>query len=156
MDRHRGYYAQLEESFEGHMLSARRIILNDIKRTYASVITPYTKERMYRVLYSYAKRNMEIGYCQGMNFVCYHFLEAGFDEEETFWVLCYIFEQLIPKDYYINMVPVIADIKVLRHMLRERQPELVQHIQALSVDLNFLLIPWFLMSFTNLQNEAVS
>ena len=155
MDRYRGYYASLEDSYGEHMQSAKRIIANDIKRTYANVASQATKDAMYRILYSYAKRNMEVGYCQGMNFMCYHFLHAGFGEEETFWVLAYIFEQLIPKDYYINMVPLIADIKVLRHILSERQPELVRHIQELSVDLNFLLIPWFIMSFTNLQNEQV-
>ena len=155
MDRHRGYYSQLEDSFTDHMHSAKRIIINDIKRTHASVITQDTKDRMFRILYNYSKRNMEVGYCQGMNFVVYHFLEAGFSEEEAFWILAYVTEQLVPKDYYINMVPLIADIKVLRQMLNQKQPRLVEHIQDLTVDLNFMLIPWFIMSFTNLQNDEV-
>lgn len=127
----------------------------DIKRTYAKIITQDTKEKMLRVLYNYSKRNMEIGYCQGMNFICYYFLENGFTEEETFWILAHIIEQVIPKNYYINMVPIIADIKILRQMMKEKIPRLVKHIQDLNVDLNFLLIPWFVMVFTNIQNNDV-
>lgn len=155
MERHKGYYQQLEENLNDHMLSSKRIIINDIRRTYASVITQDTKDRMFRILYNYAKRNMEIGYCQGMNFMCYHFLDTGYSEEETFWILAYIFEQLLPKNYYINMVPIIADIKMLKNMLNQKHADLVRHIQELNVDLNFLLIPWFVMSFTNLQNDGV-
>lgn len=153
--RHPGYYQLLEDSFNDQLSSVKRIILMDIKRTYSKEITQDIKDKMFRILYGYAKRNMEIGYCQGMNFMCYFFLKFGFNEEEVFWILVYIFEEVIPKNYYINMVPVIADIKMLRHMLSQRCPNLVAHIQELGVDLNFILIPWFVMAFTNMQNFEV-
>lgn len=156
MDRYQGYYAQLNESFTGHMLPSKRIILMDIKRTYASIITEEMKEKMLRILYNYSKRNMEIGYCQGMNFMCYYFLDSGYSEEETFWILVHIFETLIPKNYYINMVPIIADIKMLRHMLNQKNIKLVKHIQNLNIDLNFILIPWFVMAFANIHNINVN
>lgn len=155
MDRYKGYYDQLDENFNDQMLTSKRIIVNDIKRTYSTIITQDNKDKMLRILYSYAKRNMEVGYCQGMNFMCYHFLTEGFSEEETFWILAYIFEQLIPKNYYTNMVPIIADIKMLRHLMQEKYPKLVSHIQDLNVDLNFILIPWFIMAFMNIQNNEV-
>lgn len=156
MDRYPGYYEMLNESYNHLMLPSKQIIFMDIKRTYASVITEDRKEKMLRILYNYSKRNMEIGYCQGMNFMCYYFLEVGYSEEETFWILVHIFENLIPKNYYINMVPIIADIKILRHMLNQKNIKLVNHIQDLSVDLNFILIPWFVMAFANVQNLNVS
>ena len=49
---------------------------------------------------------MEIAYCQGMNFICYFLTEAGFDEEETFWMLCYIFEVIMPS----GLIALLDDI----------------------------------------------
>lgn len=156
MHRHSGYYSSLVNSFNDHIQSTKNIIQNDIKRTYARTITQDTKDKMLRVLFGYAKRNMEMGYCQGMNFICYHFLEEGFSEEETFWILAHIFEQLINKDYYINMVPIIADVKLFKYLLKQQKSKLVAHIQYLSADLSFVLIPWFVMVFTNIQNSKVN
>lgn len=155
MLRHRGYYEKLGESFNDQMHCSRHIIINDIKRTYAAVITERTRGQMLRVLFSYAKRNMEVGYCQGMNFICYYLLKVGFEEEEVFWLLVHIFEQLVPKSYYTSMVSIIADIKMLKQVLKQNNPKLVQHIQDLNADLGFLLIPWFVTAFTNVENETV-
>ena len=156
LGRYPNYYNNLNDTFNSHMLSSKRIIEMDILRTNADTITPEIKAKMRRILYNYAKRNMKIGYCQGMNFICFYFLSCGFTEEETFWILVYIIENLIPRDYYINMVPIISDIKMFRHILNEKCPKLVQQIQKISVDLNFILIPWFVMAFANIDNDEVS
>lgn len=153
MDRYKGYYEQLNESYSDYMHNSRRIIIQDIKRTHAVVITQEIRDQMLRILCSYSKRNMEIGYCQGMNFMCYHFLDSGFSEEETFWILVYIFEHLVPKNYYINMVPIIADIKMLKQILEQQHAIKVQHMVDLKADLSSLLIPWFVMAFTNIKNK---
>lgn len=155
MDRYSGYYAQLNENFTGHMLPSKRIVVLDIKRTCYSITSDDVKEKMLRILYNYSKRNMEIGYCQGMNFMCFYFLDSGYSEEETFWILDHIFENLIPKNYYINMVPIIADIKLLLFILSYKNPKLVAHMQKLGVDLSFVLIPWFVMAFANIPNNPV-
>lgn len=75
---------------------------------------------MRRILIALAKRNMDLGYCQGMNFVCYYLIKMGFQEEEIFWLMTYCFENILPKNYYINMLPLIADIKLLKYILREK------------------------------------
>ena len=155
MEIYKEYYQQLDKSYNEHLLKTKKIIVMDIKRTYANINTQETKDKMLRILYNFSKRNTEIGYCQGMNFVCYHFLEYGFSEEETFWIMSYLLENLIPKNYYVNMVPLITDIKMLKQLLNHKNNNLVKHLQNLNVDLNFLLIPWFVMIFTNLSNKDV-
>lgn len=45
---------------------------------------------------SVCKRNNEIAYCQGMNFICYFLIEIGFAEEEVFWLMCHLIENIMP------------------------------------------------------------
>jgi hypothetical protein len=156
MDRYKGYYKELLTSFPTEMSSYKKIILHDIHRTGNKDLPESTRERMLRILFSFAKRNMEIGYCQGMNFLCYFLLEMGFEEETTFWIICYVFERLIPHNYLINMIPIIADIELLRMILDKHVPKLMNHLNALSVDLNFVLLPLFVTAFTSIKNFAVS
>lgn len=127
----------------------------DIRRTYANVITQEIKDKMFRILYTYAKRNMEMGYCQGINFIVYYLLEMKFNEERVFWILAYLVEHLIPKGYYGNMVPVISDIKLFKHILRLKKPKLIKHFQNINLDLNFFVISWFVTVFTNVKNLYV-
>ena len=137
------------------MQAYQKIIILDVKRTGAKDIGDKERDAMTRILYAFSKRNMEIGYCQGMNFVCHFLLEMGFSEEETFWLICHVFEQLMPRNYYVNMIPAIADIEVFKILLRESRPKLHEHLTSLGVDLNFMLIPCFVTIFTNLKNFYV-
>jgi len=155
MDRYKGYYNELLAGFPNEMSSYKKIMLHDIHRTGNKELPESTRERMLRILFSFAKRNMEIGYCQGMNFLCYFLLEMGFEEEQTFWIICYVFERLIPHNYLINMIPIIADIELLRMMLDKHVPKLMNHLTTLSVDLNFILLPFFVTAFTSIKNFAV-
>ena len=36
---------------------------------------------MRRVLIALLRRNSDIGYCQGFNFICYYLMKLGFEEE---------------------------------------------------------------------------
>lgn len=134
----------------------KRIIQLDIRRTAALEMTEDIKEKMLRILYSFSKRNMEIAYCQGMNFLCYFLLDMNFQEEEVFWMICFIFERLMPSNYYVNLIPVIADIELFKLILSEYMPKLTSHLASLTVDLNFMLIPCFITAFTNTKNFYVS
>lgn len=52
-----------------------------------------------------------------MNFICIFLLDLGIEEENVFWIMSFIFENLIPKEYYTNMIPLIADIKLIKYFL---------------------------------------
>lgn len=156
MDRYKGYYQHLQAVYDDQMHNVKRVIVMDIERTYAKQTSQETKNKMFRILYSYAKRNMDTGYCQGINFIVYYLLELGFSEERTFWMLLFMVENLIPKGYYSDMLPVIADIRLFKYILLIKFPLVAQHFHKFNVDLNFFLIPWFVMIFTNLKNLYVS
>ncbi len=155
IDRHKGYYELLNNSLNDQISSYRRLIKLDIDRT-AKGITIEIKQMMQRILYNFAKRNMEIAYCQGMNFICYFLIEMSFEEEEIFWILCYIFEIVMSKGYYINMTPVLADIDIFNQMLADKLPIIYNEVVKKGFDLNCLLIPHFVTIFTNLKNNKVS
>lgn len=137
------------------MKHIQRLIQLDVNRTKVKDITPKQKESMYRILFSYGKRNMKIGYCQGMNSIVYFLLEKGFNEERVFWMLVYILETLVPQGYYTNMGAIISDISLFKHMLSVIKPGLVLHIRQQMIDLNYFLIPWFVMLFTGIDNDEV-
>lgn len=88
--------------------------------------------------------------------VGYYFLQMGFSEEQSFWILAYIIENLIPKGYYTDMTAVISDISLLKHMLTVFLPDMVSHFRKYELDINHFLVPWFLMAFTNMDNMAVN
>ena len=44
-------------------------------------------------------------------------MKLGFEEEQIFWIMVYLIEKKFPKNYYINMLPLLADIKLLKHIL---------------------------------------
>lgn len=156
IDRYKGYYTDLQAAYNDQFGTTKNIIEKDIRRTYAKEITKEQKEALFRILFSYAKRNGKLGYCQGMNVLAYFLLNFGFTEEQSFWILAYIVETLIPKGYYTNMVAVISDISLLKHLFAVLLPYLATHFQKYAIDVNHFLVPWFLMAFTNIDNLEVS
>jgi hypothetical protein len=58
-----------------------------------------TKQRILRVLTAYLKRNLGIGYAQGMNMVVFCLL-AFMREADAFWSLCVMVEDLRLPDFY--------------------------------------------------------
>jgi len=80
---------------------------------------------MRNVLNAFIKRNPQVGYCQGMNFLTARLLTC-LEEEEAFWVLTQIIEERLPLDNYSNLIGVLVDQKVLQHMMEQRVPSLCQ------------------------------
>jgi len=60
------------------------------------------------VLTTFVKRNPTIGYCQGMNFIVGNLLKE-LNEEESFWVFVAMTENLLPIDYYSDMLGILVD-----------------------------------------------
>lgn len=89
-----------------------------------------------------------------------YFLYKGLTEEvaggdqETFYLLCHMIEEVVPKDYYTNMVSLSADINVLILFLSEKMPAVFEHLRKLHFELPMVLVELFITVFTNNRSEV--
>ncbi|KAI0437230.1 TBC domain protein [Xylaria telfairii] len=113
--------------------------------------------KLSEVLKAYARRNPEVGYCQGMNLITANLLLIMPSTEDTFWVLVSIIELILPRGYYDHsLMASRADQNVLRQYVTAVLPKLSQHLENLSIELEALTFQWFLSVFTDcLSAEAL-
>ncbi|KAI1194957.1 TBC domain protein [Nemania serpens] len=113
--------------------------------------------KLGEVLRAYARRNPEVGYCQGMNLITANLLLIMPSTEDTFWVLVSVIEHILPRGYYDHsLLASRADQNVLRHYVAVVLPKLSQHLESLSIELEALTFQWFLSVFTDcLSAEAL-
>lgn len=91
-----------------------------------------------------------------MNFICNHFLEKGFTEEETFWILVYIFEQMVYRNYYVDIFLVMVDLELFLDIIKQRMPGVYFALVSNNIELTLVLVPLFLTLCTNMKCTIVS
>ena len=113
--------------------------------------------KLREVLLAYARRNPELGYCQGMNLVTASLLLIMPTAEDAFWLLTSIVENILPQGYYSStLLASRADQLVLRHYVSVLLPRLSAHLDNLGIELEALTFQWFLSVFTScLSAEAL-
>ncbi|KAL4925121.1 TBC domain-containing protein [Aspergillus undulatus] len=113
--------------------------------------------KLKEVLLAYARRNPEVGYCQGMNLIAGSLLLITPTAEDTFWLLTSMIEVILPKHYYDHgLLASRADQQVLRQYISQVLPKLSGHLESLGVELEALTFQWFLSVFTDcLSAEAL-
>ncbi|GAA6040682.1 hypothetical protein JCM8097_000874 [Rhodosporidiobolus ruineniae] len=106
--------------------------------------------KLRNVLVAYSRRNPKIGYCQGMNNLVATLLLTHPAEEDAFWVLVCIVENILPSDYYTSHLLVSrADQEVLRDLVARVLPTLAEHLEEQGVELSAITFGWFLSLFTD-------
>ncbi|KAK6225408.1 TBC domain-containing protein [Colletotrichum tabaci] len=106
--------------------------------------------KLKEVLKAYARRNPEVGYCQGMNLIVANLLLIMPSAEDAFWILTSIIENILPSGYYDHfLLASRADQQVLRQYVAEVLPKLSQHLDDLGIELEALTFQWFLSVFTD-------
>ena len=121
----------------------------DVRRTFPehNRLTPEFVERMRRVLLAYAKRNPEVGYCQGMNFVAAAILLFVDSDEDAFWLLSHIVEEVLPDHYVQSMIGHTVDRQVVEQLVELHLPATSNHLRDLSLSMPFVTTHWFLCLF---------
>ncbi|GAA5891258.1 hypothetical protein JCM6882_004638 [Rhodosporidiobolus microsporus] len=106
--------------------------------------------KLRNVLVAYSRRNPKIGYCQGMNNLVATLLLTHPAEEDAFWVLVCIIENILPSDYYTSHLLVSrADQEVLRDLVTRILPDIAAHLEEHGVELSAITFGWFLSLFTD-------
>ncbi|GMH41674.1 hypothetical protein BSKO_09584 [Bryopsis sp. KO-2023] len=106
------------------------------------------RDGLRRVLAAYSRYKPDVGYCQGMNFTA-GLLLLFMDEEEAFWCLSALVEDLLPGHFHMEMIAPVIDQMVFRHMVEQHFPKLAAHLQGLGVDIAYMCTQWFLCCFVN-------
>ena len=97
---------------------------------------------------------MHIGYCQGFNFIVGRLLQV-MTEEEAFWTFTSLIENLMPIDYFQNMIGARVDQNIIEILIRDKFPRL----EALFAEHHFMAsmvtLQWFTTLFSYSFNFAV-
>ncbi|GAX76892.1 hypothetical protein CEUSTIGMA_g4338.t1 [Chlamydomonas eustigma] len=102
-----------------------------------------------RILAAYALRNPTVGYCQGLNVLAGCLLMSGLDEEDAFYCLCTLVEDMLSGNYSSDMLATKVDTKVFRHLVQAEFPLVMRHLDSLGVDISCVFVQWFLCVFVN-------
>uniref|UniRef100_A0A4X1W0M7 Small G protein signaling modulator 3 n=1 Tax=Sus scrofa TaxID=9823 RepID=A0A4X1W0M7_PIG len=105
--------------------------------------------RLRRVLRALAWLYPEIGYCQGTGMVAACLL-LFLEEEDAFWMMCVIIEDLLPASYFsTTLLGVQTDQRVLRHLIVQYLPRLDKLLQEHDIELSLITLHWFLTAFAS-------
>jgi small G protein signaling modulator 3 len=140
-------YAEVLKNFQHDQFHTSKQIEKDLLRTLPTNACFYSSNsvgipRLRRVLQSIAWLYPSIGYCQGMGTIVASLL-LFLEEEDAFWLMCSIVEDILPASYYSHtLLGVQADMKVLRQLIATYLPEIEQQLKKHDIELSLVLINW--------------
>lgn len=106
--------------------------------------------KLRRVLVAFSRRNPEVGYCQGMNLIAAMLLLVFATEEDAFWLLVSLVENILPAGYFSPpLLTSRADQRVFNQLFGAILPALSSHLSSINVEVEAITFDWFLSCFTN-------
>jgi hypothetical protein len=97
---------------------------------------------MRNVLLCYSRRNAQVGYCQGLNFIVAQLLKR-LTEKEAFWVFTAIMECVLPTDYYSDLIGMKVETSYFKHRLEKDFPKIALHLSSICFDPLMYCFKWF-------------
>jgi len=147
---HPGYYHNILYEYPDYIPSKYKTIIDaDLDRTCPNedfFKKPENRKKLSNVLVAYSRRNCKIGYCQGFNLIVAKLLLI-FEEEDAFWLFVQIIENILPCEYYSELVGIMGDCSLCLKILYESNKKVMLKIKNFEVILNNLLYKWFISLF---------
>jgi hypothetical protein len=148
---HKDYYYKIIYQYPEYIPSKYDSVIEaDLKRTCPNedyFKKPENKKKLKNVLTAYSRRNSQIGYCQGFNFIVAKLLMIFEKEEDVFWIFVRIIENILPCEYYSELVGVMGDCSLCLDKLKESNKKIMTKLEGFEVVLNNLLYKWFISLF---------
>lgn len=147
-------YLDLLEKCQSGELHTSKQIEKDLLRTLPTNICfshmqSVGVSRLRRILQAIAWLYPSIGYCQGMGSIVATLL-LFLEEEDVFWLMCTIIENLLPVSYYSHtLAGVQVDMRVLRELIRIYLPTIEAKLLKFDVEISLIFINWFLTLFSS-------
>ncbi|XP_042471582.1 growth hormone-regulated TBC protein 1-like [Zingiber officinale] len=145
------YYDELITATQGKVTPAMRQIDHDLPRTFPThpwLNSPEGQASLRRVLVGYSFRDSDVGYCQGLNYVAALLLLVMKTEEDAFWMLAVLLENVLVSDCYNdNLSGCHVEQRVFRDLLAKKCPRIAAHLEAMGFDVTIVATEWFLCLF---------
>ena len=133
---HQGYYHNIIYEYPDYIPSKYRTIIEaDLDRTCPTeefCKKPENRKKLSNVLIAYSRRNCKIGYCQGFNLIVAKLLQI-FDEEDAFWIFVQILENILPCEYYSELVGIMGDCSLCLKILMESNKKVMLKLKGFEV-----------------------
>ncbi|KAI4331026.1 hypothetical protein MLD38_029255 [Melastoma candidum] len=146
------YYSDLTKAVEGKVTAATKQIDHDLPRTFPGhpwLDTPDGHAALRRVLVVYSFRDSDVGYCQGLNYVAALLLLVMKTEEDAFWMLAVLLEDVLVNDCYTtNLSGCHVEQRVFKDLLVKKCPRIATHLEAMDFDVSLVSTEWFLCLFS--------
>ncbi|KAJ8917952.1 hypothetical protein NQ315_002647 [Exocentrus adspersus] len=111
--------------------------------------------RLRRILRGIAWLYPDIGYCQGMGMIAASLL-LFMEEENAFWIMVTIVEDLLPASYYSStLLGIQADQRVLRTLITNYLPDLDETLKNHDIELSLITLQWFLTLFASVVHMKI-
>ena len=75
------------------------------------------------------------------------FLLLVMKEEDAFWVLCTICDQLVPDYYNQEMLGSMVDKELFEELVEYYLPDITRHLQKFKLPVSLISLPWLLCLF---------
>ncbi|KAL7288961.1 hypothetical protein TKK_0016922 [Trichogramma kaykai] len=111
--------------------------------------------RLRRVMRGLAWLYPDIGYCQGTGTIAASLLLL-LEEEDAFWLMATIVEDLLPASYYSStLIGIRADQRVLRTIVTNVLPDVDQILVQHDIELSLISLNWFLTLFASVVHMKI-
>lgn len=145
------YFSDLCLAGHGLTSAAIKQIDHDLARTFPShpwLDSSDGQAALRHVLVAYSLRDSHVGYCQGMNFVAGLLLLVMKREEDAFWMLAVLLENVLFQDCYTNdLSGSHVEQRVFKDLLNKKCPRLAAHLELIGFDVSLVITEWFLCLF---------